>query len=154
LPKERLGITRYIGKVSTKSICSSSISRIPYWNFLSSYLQCHEIDAAISHKVFVFSLRRTKPQFTMRSLYLTLSVASLLLHSTTSFAAVLKPVNLTQPLNWVAGSYLFPGNLIAGYNADLTEYNATSWDAHILAACASFPACTSASAFQGTTLKQ
>jgi hypothetical protein len=86
----------------------------------------------------------------MRSLNLILPAASLLLHSSSSLATIFEPVNLTPPLNWLAGPGLFPGNVIAGYNADLTEYDATSWGAHILEACAGFTACTSALAYQGT----
>ncbi|PVH93594.1 hypothetical protein DM02DRAFT_603748 [Periconia macrospinosa] len=86
----------------------------------------------------------------MRSLNLLIPAASVLLYSTASLAASFKPVKLTEPLNWTSGSYLFPGNIIAGYNANLTEYNAASWGAHVLAACESFTACTSALAFQAT----
>lgn len=78
-----------------------------------------------------------------------LPAASILLHSTSSLAASFTPVALTPPLNWVAGPRLFPGNVIAGYNANLTEYDATSWGLHILQACAGYTACTSAHAFQG-----
>ncbi|OAG07338.1 uncharacterized protein CC84DRAFT_1163546 [Paraphaeosphaeria sporulosa] len=85
----------------------------------------------------------------MRTFSIILPAASLLLHSIPSLAASFAPVALTPPLNWVADSYLFPANIIAGYNANLTEYNATTWGAHVLAACASFTACTSALAFQG-----
>ncbi|KAL5428072.1 hypothetical protein PMIN04_001015 [Paraphaeosphaeria minitans] len=73
-----------------------------------------------------------------------------LLRSTPSLAASFAPVALTPPLNWMADSSLFPGNIIAGYNANLTEYDAASWGARVLAACASFTACTSALAFQAT----
>ncbi|KAF2441584.1 hypothetical protein P171DRAFT_74145 [Karstenula rhodostoma CBS 690.94] len=85
----------------------------------------------------------------MRTNSIILPLASLL-HPTTSLAASFAPVNLTAPLNWIADSYLFPGNVIAGYNANLTAYDATSWGAHVLAACAGFTACTSALAYQAT----
>ncbi|KAK2603271.1 hypothetical protein N8I77_009742 [Diaporthe amygdali] len=59
-------------------------------------------------------------------------------------------VALTPPLNWVAGDFLFPSQIIAGYHASLTEYDAAGWYAYVLDACQSYSACTSASAFQGT----
>lgn len=58
-------------------------------------------------------------------------------------------VALTPPLDWIAGSSLFPAQIIAGYNAPLDEYTAEEWSAHILDACQSFEACTSADGFQG-----
>lgn len=58
-------------------------------------------------------------------------------------------VALTPPLDWIAGSSLFPSQIIAGYNAPLDEYTAEEWSAHILDACQSFEACTSADGFQG-----
>lgn len=64
-------------------------------------------------------------------------------------AATFTQVALTPPLNWVSGSYLFPTEIIAGYNAPVADYNATAWDAYILASCESYSACTSAIAFQG-----
>lgn len=59
-------------------------------------------------------------------------------------------VALTPPLNWIAGGSLFPSQIIAGYNADLDEYTAETWSDHILDACKTFDACTSADGFQGT----
>ncbi|KAL1852434.1 hypothetical protein Daus18300_012193 [Diaporthe australafricana] len=59
-------------------------------------------------------------------------------------------VALTPPLNWVAGSFLFPSQIIAGYHGNLSEYEAADWYAYILDACESYSACTSAEAFQGT----
>lgn len=85
----------------------------------------------------------------MRLTNLMVAATSLLLHSTITTAASFKPVELDEPLNWTADDYLFPGNVIAGYNANLTEYNATTWGTHVLAACMSFTACTSALAFEG-----
>lgn len=64
-------------------------------------------------------------------------------------AATFTQVALTPPLNWVSGSYLFPTEIIAGYNAPVDDYNATAWDSYILSACESYSACTSAIAFQG-----
>lgn len=60
-------------------------------------------------------------------------------------------VNLTSPLNWVAGTYLFPAEIIAGYNAavDDSDYNATSWAEYILAQCQTYTACTSSLSLQG-----
>ncbi|KUI61184.1 hypothetical protein VP1G_08359 [Cytospora mali] len=64
--------------------------------------------------------------------------------------ATFTQVALTPPLNWIAGSYLFPTEVIAGYHASVADYNATAWDAYILSACESYSACTSAIAYQGT----
>lgn len=58
-------------------------------------------------------------------------------------------VALTPPLDWIAGPSLFPSQIIAGYNAPLDDYTAADWSAHILDACKSFSACTSADGFQG-----
>lgn len=58
-------------------------------------------------------------------------------------------VALTPPLNWIAGNSLFPSQIIAGYNAEVSEYTAEEWSAHILEACQGFSACTSADGFQG-----
>lgn len=58
-------------------------------------------------------------------------------------------VALTPPLDWIAGSSLFPSQIIAGYNAPVDEYTAEEWSAHILDACKGFEACTSADGFQG-----
>ncbi|ROW15870.1 hypothetical protein VPNG_02639 [Cytospora leucostoma] len=68
----------------------------------------------------------------------------------TATATTFTEVSLTPPLNWIAGSYLFPTEIIAGYNAPVDDYNQTAWDAHILASCESYTACTSAVAYQGT----
>lgn len=64
-------------------------------------------------------------------------------------AATFTQVALTPPLNWVSGPYLFPTEVIAGYHAPVADYNATAWDAYVLASCESYSACTSAIAFQG-----
>jgi hypothetical protein len=58
-------------------------------------------------------------------------------------------VALTPPLNWIAGNSLFPSQIIAGYNAELAEYTAEEWSAHMLDACEGFEACTSVDGFQG-----
>lgn len=58
-------------------------------------------------------------------------------------------VALTPPLNWIAGSSLFPSQIIAGYNAELAEYSAEEWSAYLLDTCKSFSACTSVDGFQG-----
>lgn len=58
-------------------------------------------------------------------------------------------VVLTPPLNWIAGSSLFPSQIIAGYNADVSEYTADEWSAYMLDACQSFTDCMSVDGFQG-----
>lgn len=58
-------------------------------------------------------------------------------------------VALTPPLNWIAGSSLFPSQIIAGYNAELAEYSAEEWSAYLLDTCKTFSACTSVDGFQG-----
>lgn len=58
-------------------------------------------------------------------------------------------VLLTPPLNWIAGTSLFPSQIIAGYNADVSEYTAEEWSAYMLDACQGFTACTSVDGFQG-----
>lgn len=70
----------------------------------------------------------------------------------TAQAANFTTVDLTPPLNWVVGTYLFPAEIIAGYNAavDSTDWTEETWDAHILAACESYTACTSSITWQGT----
>ncbi|KAJ4417035.1 hypothetical protein N0V82_006389 [Gnomoniopsis sp. IMI 355080] len=66
-------------------------------------------------------------------------------------AANFTSVYLEPPLNWVVGSYLWPAELIAGYNAEVatTDYTDETWDAYILAACESYTACTSSISWQG-----
>lgn len=64
-------------------------------------------------------------------------------------AATFAPVALEPPLNWVSGSYLFPGEIIAGYNDDVDSWTQADWDAHVLAECQTFAACTSSITFQG-----
>ncbi|VUC32282.1 unnamed protein product [Clonostachys rosea] len=56
-------------------------------------------------------------------------------------------VLLEEPQKWVAGSRLFPGNVIAGYNAGLGDYNAESWSNYVFEKCKSFDQCTSSLAF-------
>ncbi|KAG8161180.1 hypothetical protein KVR01_009444 [Diaporthe batatas] len=70
-------------------------------------------------------------------------------------AATAAALNLTQvvftpPLNWLAGSSLFPSQVIAGYHAEVAEYTAESWSAYMLDACESFTDCTSFDGFQAT----
>lgn len=60
-------------------------------------------------------------------------------------------VALTPPLNWIAGSSLFPSQIIAGYNAELAEYTAEEWSAYLLDTCKTFSACTSVDGFQGVS---
>ncbi|CAN8096116.1 unnamed protein product [Discula destructiva] len=66
-------------------------------------------------------------------------------------AANFTSVYLTPPLNWVVGPYLWPAEIIAGYNelVDGTDWTAETWDAHILAECESYTACTSSISWQG-----
>lgn len=67
-------------------------------------------------------------------------------------AANFTNVYLTPPLNFIVGSYLWPAEIIAGYNAavDGTDWTEETWDAKILAACESYTACTSSISWQGT----
>lgn len=69
--------------------------------------------------------------------------------SSLASAATFVEVNLTAPLNWLAGDYLFPVEIIAGYNAPVDDYNISDWAPYILASCKSYTACTSAIAYQG-----
>lgn len=61
-----------------------------------------------------------------------------------------KQLGLEKPLNWVAGPRLFPGNVIAGFNAELPQYNAQGWADYVLDQCKQYSACTSTISFQGT----
>ncbi|KAK8105825.1 uncharacterized protein PG998_003703 [Apiospora kogelbergensis] len=64
----------------------------------------------------------------------------------TSFARV----SLPAPANWMAGSTLYPRNIIAAYNAETAEYaSAESWAAYILAQCQSYRDCTSCISYSG-----
>lgn len=87
-----------------------------------------------------------------------LLVPTMIASTAVSFAtaANFTSVYLDPPLNWVVGTYLFPTEVIAGYNAavDGTDWNDTAWDAHILAECESFSACTSSITWQGTLQHQ
>jgi len=64
-------------------------------------------------------------------------------------AAEFAEVVLTPPLNWLAGGFLFPSQVIASYNSQVDKYSASAWEKHVLDACKSYAACTSATAFQG-----
>lgn len=64
-------------------------------------------------------------------------------------AADYVPVPLEEPLNWSAGRRLFPGNVIAGYNAGYGEYNKDTWAEHVLQQCKTFSACESSLSFSG-----
>ena len=59
-------------------------------------------------------------------------------------------VPLTEPLNWIAGRSLFPGRVIAGYHAEVSDYDATSWAEKVLGDCKNYTACTSSLSYQGT----
>ncbi|KJZ73897.1 hypothetical protein HIM_06790 [Hirsutella minnesotensis 3608] len=58
-------------------------------------------------------------------------------------AAEYVPVALEEPLDWSAGSRLFPGNVIAGYNAELNKYTKETWAAYMLNQCKLYSACDS-----------
>lgn len=64
-------------------------------------------------------------------------------------------VDLCPPLNWMPGSYLFPGRIYAGYHSDDTlensSYTIDTWAEYILIQCAESPGCTSTVSFQGMT---
>lgn len=66
-------------------------------------------------------------------------------------AANFTSVYLTPPLNWIVGPYLWPAEIIAGYNdiVNGTDWTQETWDAHILAACETYTACTSSITWQG-----
>lgn len=78
----------------------------------------------------------------------TFAVAAFLAPSLAT-AANFTSVYLEPPLNWVVGPYLWPAEIIAGYNAEVTDYTDDAWDAHILAECETFTACTSSITWQG-----
>lgn len=63
-----------------------------------------------------------------------------------------KKLELEKPLNWIAGSRLFPANVIAGFNSELSQYDAQGWADYILGQCKQFSACTSTTSFQGAYL--
>ncbi|KAM4065053.1 hypothetical protein HRG_004606 [Hirsutella rhossiliensis] len=62
-------------------------------------------------------------------------------------AADYVPVPLEEPLEWSAGNRLFPGNVIAGYNAGYEDYNKDTWAEHVLQQCKTFSACDSSLSF-------
>lgn len=62
---------------------------------------------------------------------------------------VFQQVPLPAPDNWVAGPRFFPGKVIAGYHAELKDYNATSWANHLMDECQNYMACASVEGFQG-----
>ncbi|KAK6819660.1 hypothetical protein PG995_011058 [Apiospora arundinis] len=65
-------------------------------------------------------------------------------------AASFARVNLPAPANWMAGSTLYPGNIIAAYNAEPAKYaTAESWAAYILAQCQGYRDCTSCISYSG-----
>lgn len=74
--------------------------------------------------------------------------------SSLAAAANFTTVDLTPPLNWVVGSYLWPAEIIAGYNDIVAGTNWTdeTWDAYILAECESYSACTSSITWQGRSI--
>lgn len=66
-------------------------------------------------------------------------------------AANFTEVALDAPLNWVVGTYLWPAEIIAGYNdvVDGSNWTESTWDAYVLAACETYTACTSSITWQG-----
>lgn len=66
-------------------------------------------------------------------------------------AANFTSVYLDPPLNWVVGPYLWPAEIIAGYNAEVnsTDWTDATWDSYILAECETYTACTSSITWQG-----
>lgn len=52
--------------------------------------------------------------------------------------------------SYVVGERLFPANYISGYDADLGEWTAAGWNAHVLAMCQANAACTSTAAYSST----
>lgn len=77
--------------------------------------------------------------------------SALFAYAAASFAAAANftQVALEEPLNWVVGSYLWPAEIIAGYNALVNDYTSDTWDAYVLAECESYTACTSSITWQG-----
>lgn len=70
----------------------------------------------------------------------------------TANAAGYQRLNLPDPQNWIAASSLFPGDVIAGYNADYNKYDKESWANYILDQCKGFSACTSTISYSGKGL--
>lgn len=66
-------------------------------------------------------------------------------------AANFTEVTLDAPLNWVVGTYLWPAEIIAGYNdvVDGSNWTDSTWDAYVLAECETYTACTSSITWQG-----
>ncbi|KAF4582259.1 hypothetical protein GQ602_006883 [Ophiocordyceps camponoti-floridani] len=59
----------------------------------------------------------------------------ILLLTGTATATVYKRLDFPGLNNMDPGPRLFPANVIAGFNADYNEYNASSWAEYILAQC-------------------
>lgn len=51
-----------------------------------------------------------------------------------------------------AGRSLFPGRVMAGYNAEPDQYDADSWAKHIVEKCRSFGGATTAVSYSGTRI--
>ncbi|OAA43621.1 hypothetical protein NOR_04196 [Metarhizium rileyi] len=62
-------------------------------------------------------------------------------------AAEYQRLHLPDPQNWIPGSSLFPGNVIAGYNANYNEHDKESWAALVLERCESYADCTSSATY-------
>lgn len=58
-------------------------------------------------------------------------------------------VELADPQNWIAGPSLFPGDVIAGYHADMDQYDTDSWAEYVLEKCKGQNACDSTSSYSG-----
>lgn len=76
-------------------------------------------------------------------------VASMAVSVTTATGQFV-PVNLPAPENWIAGTTLFPGRVLKGYNADLSAWDEQGWADHVLDQCKADPDCTGSFVFQGT----
>lgn len=63
--------------------------------------------------------------------------------------APLTQLNLPDPQDWIAGPRLFPTNVVAGYHANLTQYNKDSWAKYVKGQCERFSACTSSITYSG-----
>lgn len=60
-------------------------------------------------------------------------------------------IQLPEPSSWAGGPRLFPGNVIAGYNADYEKHTAESWAAYVLQKSSAFDRCSTALAFSGAS---
>ncbi|KAI1075667.1 hypothetical protein F5B20DRAFT_594806 [Whalleya microplaca] len=68
----------------------------------------------------------------------------------THLKASFEKVDLKPPLDWTAGESLFPFKVIAGYNANLSEYDHQTWADYVLGECKKYDSCTSCISNQAT----